>query len=65
MTAQVVHQRKQLMNLEQRRETLAEDTNKIFSSFSNVVDQDVKHKHRVNMQSSVLLSKKDLDVINC
>ena len=43
---------------------LADDSSKIFASFTQVVDQDQKNKMRVGMQSSVLLNKKDLDIIN-
>lgn len=61
----VNQQKKQIITLEKRRETLTEDNNKIFSNFSNVIDQDAYKRNIQNLQNSIILSKKDLEVINC
>lgn len=38
----ILQQRKILLNLSKRRDTLAEDSNKIYGHFNHVVDKDVQ-----------------------
>ena len=45
----VNQQKKQIITLEKRRETLTEDNNKIFSNFSNVIDQDAYKRNIQNL----------------
>ena len=44
----VVHQRKIIANLERRKETLANDNNKIYSDFNRVVDGDYQKQMQVS-----------------
>lgn len=51
--------------MEQRHGTLVEENDTIFSNFSKVVDSDGVSKKLMNLNASLYLSKKDLEVINC
>ena len=61
----VIHQRKIIANLERRKDTLANDNNKIYNDFNKVVDGDYQRQLEVSKQSMITLSKKDQSIINC
>jgi hypothetical protein len=53
LSLQVKNTRKVLLNLQQRRDVLAEDSNKLYDNFQNTIDRDVMAKTQIRKMNFI------------